>query len=64
MLVLLVKKFGKFLKRKSHKGSQRRYNSKLNESNSTPCYNYEKQGHIKIIFPNFNQNKDKGADKK
>jgi len=41
-LNLLVKNFVKFLKRRGNKGSQRRYNSKWNESTSIfnfTCYN-------------------------
>jgi len=41
-LNLLVKKFGKYLKRKGNKGSQRRYNSKQNDSSNSSkfsCYN-------------------------
>ena len=45
-LNLLVKRFGKYLKRKGSKGNQKRYNSKRNESKNTPnfsCYNCGKQ---------------------
>jgi len=41
-LNLLVKKFGKYLKRKGNKGNQRRYNSKQNDSSNSSkfsCYN-------------------------
>jgi len=41
-LNLLVKRFGKYLKRKDNKGNQRRYISKHNDSSSTSkfsCYN-------------------------
>jgi len=64
---LLVKKFGKYLKRRGNKGNQRRYNSKRNDSNSThnfTCYNCEKLGHIKIECPNMNPTKGKGVDRK
>ena len=57
-LNLLVKKFGKYLKRKGNKGNQRRYNSKQNESSNSSkflCYNCGKQGHIKIECPNVNK---------
>jgi len=66
-LNLLVKKFGKYLKRKGNKGNQRRYNSKqIDSSNSSKfsCYNCGKQGHIKIECPNVNKEKDKVADMK
>jgi len=45
-LNLLVKKFGKYLKKKGNKGNQRRYNSKQNDSSNSSkfsCYNYGKQ---------------------
>jgi len=47
---LLVKRFGKYLKKKGSKDNLKRYTSKQNESNSYnfTCYNYGKQGHIKI----------------
>ena len=60
-MYLLAKKFVKYLKRRGNKGKQKRYNSKHNDSNSTPnftYYNYGKQGHIKIECPNINQTKD------
>jgi len=66
-LNLLVKGFGKYLKRKSNNGNQKRYNSKQNDSNNTPSfsyYNYGKQGHIKIECPNINKEKEKNIDKK
>jgi len=50
-LNLLVKRFGKYLKRKGNKANKRRYNSKqngLNNSSKFSCYNCGKQGHIKI----------------
>jgi len=50
-LNLLVKRFGKYVKRKGTKGNQRRYNSKQNDSSNSSkfsCYNCGKQGHIKI----------------
>jgi len=64
-LNLLVKRFGKFLKGRSNKGNQRRYNSKqvdLNNTSSFTCYKCGKQEHMKIECPNLN--KDKSADKK
>ena len=56
-LNLLVKRFGKYLKRKVSKGNPKRYTSKHNESNSSnfTCYNCGKQGHIKIECPNANK---------
>jgi len=57
-LNLLVKKFGKYLKRKGNKGNQRSYNSKQNDSSNSSkfsCYNCGKQGHIKIECPNVNK---------
>jgi len=64
-LNLLVKRFGKYLKWKCIKGKPKRYTSKHNESNSSnfTCYNYEKQGHIKIECPNANKEKEKNVDK-
>ena len=55
-LNLLVKRFGKYLKKKCSKGNKKRYTSKRNESNSSnfTYYNYGKQGHIKIECPNLN----------
>ena len=55
-LNLLVKRFGKYLKRKGSKGHSKRYTSKRNESNSSnfTCYNCGKQGHIKSECPNAN----------
>jgi len=64
-LNLLFKRFSKFLKRRGNKGNQRRYNSKqvdLNNTSSFTCYNCEKQGHIKIEYPNLN--KDISAHKR
>ena len=64
-LNLLVKRFGKFLKRRGNKGKSRRYNSKqvdLNNTSSFTCYNCGKQGHMKIECPNLN--KDISANKK
>jgi len=66
-LNILVKRFGKYLKRKGNKGNQRRYISKQNDSSNTSkfsCYNYGKQGHIKIECPNVNQEKEKLGHKK
>jgi len=66
-LNLLVKRFGKYLKRKGTKGNQRRYNSKQNDSSNSSkfsCYNYGKQGHIKIECPNVNKEKEKVNDRK
>jgi len=65
-LNLLVKRFGKYLKRKGIKGNPKRYTSKHNESNSSnfTCYNCEKQGHIKIECPNANKEKEKSVDRK
>jgi len=66
-LNLLVKKFGKYLKRKWNKGNQRRYNSKQNDSSNSSkfsCYNCGKQGHIKIEYPNVNEEKEKVDDRK
>ena len=66
-LNLLLKRFGKYLKRKGNKGNQRRYNSKWNDSSVTPnfsCYNCGKQGHIKIDCPYINKEKEKFEDKK
>jgi len=63
--LLLVKKFGKYLKRKGNKGNQRRYNSKQNDSSNSSkfsCYNCGKQGHIKIECPNVNKEKEKVHD--
>jgi len=59
-LNLLVKKFGKYLKKKGNKGNQRRYNSKQNDSSNSSkfsCYNCGKQGHIEIECPNVNKEK-------
>jgi len=50
-LNLLVKRFGKYLKRKYSKVNQKRYNPKLNDINnilSFSCYNCGKEGHIKL----------------
>jgi len=50
-LNLLVKRFGKYLKRKGNKGNQRRYNFKQNDSSNSSklsCSNCGKQAHIKI----------------
>ena len=66
-LNLLVKRFGKYLKRKGNKGNQRRYIYKQNYSSNTSkfsCYNYGKQGHIKIECPNVNKEKEKVGDRK
>jgi len=66
-LNLLVKRFGKYLKRKCNKGNQTRYISKLNDSSNTSnfsCYNFEKLGHIKIECPNGNIEKEKFGDRK
>ena len=62
----LVKRFGKYLKRKGSKGNPKRYTSKDNESNSSnfTCYNCGKQGHIKIECPNANKEKEKNVDRK
>ena len=59
-LNLLVKRFGKYLKRKGIKCNSKRYTSKHNESNSSnfTCYNCGKQGHIKIECPNANKEKE------
>ena len=59
-LNLLVKRSGKYLKRKENKGNQRKYISKQNDSSNTSkfsCYNCGKQGHIKIECPNINKEK-------
>ena len=63
---LLVKRFGKYLKRKGIKGNSKRYTSKHNDSNSSnfTCYNYGKQGHIKIECPNVNKEKEKSVNRK
>jgi len=64
---ILIKKFGKYLKRIGNKGKKRRYNYKHNDSNSTLnfiCYSCGKQRHINIECPNTNQTKKKGFDKK
>jgi len=65
-LNLLVKRFGKYLKRKGSKGNPNRYTSKHNESNSSnfTCYNCGKQEHIKIECPNANKEKEKSVDRK
>jgi len=66
-LNLLIKRFGKYLKRKGNKGNQMRYNSKRNDSNITPIFSYYNcgnQGHIKIECPNINKEKEKVGDKK
>ena len=66
-LNLLVKRFGKYLKRKDTKGNQRRYNSKQNDSSNSSkfsCYNCGKQGHIKIECPNVNKEMEKVDDRK
>jgi len=66
-LNLLVKRFGKYLKRKGSKGNQKRYNSKQNKSNNTSnfsCYNCGKKGRIKIEYPNINKEKENSYDKK
>ena len=55
------------VKRKGNKGNQRRYNSKQNDSSNSSkfsCYNYGKQGHIKIECPNVNKEKEKVNDRK
>jgi len=66
-LNLLVKRFGKYLKRKGNKGNQRRYISKQNDSSNFSkfsCYNFGKQRHIKIECPNVNKEKEKVGDRK
>ena len=65
-LNLLVKRFGKYLKRKGSRGNPKRYTSKHNESNSSnfTCYNRGKQQHIKIECPNANKEKKKSVDRK
>ena len=65
-LNLLVKKFGKYLKRKGSKGNIKRYTSERNELNSSnfTCYNCEKQGHIKIKCPNAYKEYEKSFDRK
>jgi len=66
-LNLLVKRFGKYLKRKGNKGNQRRYISKQNDSSNSfkfSCYNCGKQGHIKIECPNVNKENEKIGDGK
>ena len=65
-LNLLAKRFGKYLKKKSFKGNQKRYNSKHNESDNSSkitCYNCGKQGHIKMECPNDNKEKEKNGDR-
>jgi len=57
-LNLLVKRFGKYLKRKGNKGNQSRYISKQNDSSNSfkfSFYNCGKQGYIKIECPNDNK---------
>ena len=63
---LLVKRFGKYLKRKGIKGNPKRYTSKHDESNSSnfTCYNCGKKGHIKIECPNANKEKEKTVERK
>jgi len=66
-LNLLVKRFGKYLKREGNKGNQRRYISKQNGSSNSSkfsCYNCGKQGHIKIECPNVNKENEKVGDRK
>jgi len=65
-LNLLVKRFGKHLKRKGSYGNPKRYNSKHNESNSSnfTCYNCGKKRHIKIECLNANKEKEKSVDRK
>jgi len=65
-LNLLVKRFGKYLKRKGIKGNPKRYTNKHNESNCSnfTCHNCGKQGHIKIECPNDNKEKEKSVDRK
>jgi len=66
-LNLLVKRFGKYLKRKGNKGNQRRYISIQNDLSNTSkfsCYNCGKQGHIKIECLNVNKEKEKVGDRK
>jgi len=66
-LNLLVKRFGKYLKRKGNKSNQRRYVSKQNDSSNTSkfsCYNCGKQVHIKIECPNVNKENEKVGDRK
>ena len=65
-LNLLVKRFGKYLKRKGSKGNPKRYTSKHDELNSSnfTCYNYGKQGYIKIACPNANKEKEKSVYRK
>ena len=66
-LNLLVKRFRKYLKRKSIKGNQTRYISKRNYSSNTSnfsCYNCGKQGHMKIECPSIKKEKEKFDDRK
>jgi len=66
-LNLLVKRFGKYLKRKGNKGNQKRYIFKqnyLSNSSKFSCYNYGKQGHIKIKCPNVNKENENVGDRK
>jgi len=65
-LNLLIKRFGKYLKKKGGKGNLKRYTSKWNESNSSnfTCYNCGKHEHIKIECPNVNKEKEKSVDRK
>ena len=60
-LNLLVKRFGKYLKKKGSKGNQKRYTSKPKRSNSSNLtyYSCGKQGHIKIECPNVNKKKER-----
>ena len=63
----LVKRFGKYLKRKGNKGNQRRYISKQNNSSNSSkfsCFYCGKQGHIKFECPNVNKENEKVDDRK
>ena len=63
---LLIKRFSRFLKKKSiDRNQQKRRYPKPNDSNSCnyTCFGYGKTGHLKMDCPN-NQSKDKSASKK
>ena len=64
---MLTRKFNKFLKKNSNKNqSSNRYNSKKLDdfnSNKYTCFGCGELGHIKVDFPN-NENEERGAKRK
>ena len=66
-LVLLSKKFSRFLKRNHNKeANKERYDNKKTSdfnSNNYTCFGYGEQGHIKADCPNKESNEKKSSHK-